>query len=88
MGNNLYLNRSIEDVIKEASHYFPVISVTAVSASIAIGTKFLLGDGIWQSLTEIAVCLSVSAITVLLLGMTRTEKKHFIETVFKYFKQS
>jgi len=66
----------------------PVISVTAVSASIAIGTKFLLGDGIWQSLTEIAVCLSVSAITVLLLGMTRTEKKHFIETVFKYFKQS
>ena len=28
MTNNLYLNRSIEDIIKEASHYFPVISVT------------------------------------------------------------
>ena len=28
MANNLYLNRTMEDVIKEASQYFSVISVT------------------------------------------------------------
>ena len=68
----------------------PILAVTIISVSVAVGFKIILGNGLWQSLTEIAVCLLTTAITVLLLGMTKTEKKHFLETIYNkifYMKQ-
>ena len=65
----------------------PVLAVTSISIATAIGIKNLLGEGIWQSLTVIALCFLISGLSVLVFGMTKTEKKHFLETVFNSFKQ-
>lgn len=59
----------------------PVIYVSAISITVAVFTKYYLGNGIWQSLTEIAICLVTTGLAVLLLGMTATERKHFVETI-------
>ena len=53
----------------------------------AVTAKKLLGEGVWQSLTEIAVCLTCSGITIYFLGMTKTEKRHFVEMIFKFLKK-
>lgn len=66
---------------------FPIIAVSVISIAIAITAKHFLGNGIWQSLTEIAICLVTSGLATFLLGMTKTEKKHFIETVVKHLKR-
>ena len=59
----------------------PVIYVSAISITVAAFAKYYLGNGIWQSLTEIAICLVTTGLAVLLLGMTKTERKHFWESV-------
>lgn len=60
---------------------WPILQVSAVSIALALLTKYFLGNGVWPSLIEIAVCLCVTGISVLFLGMTTTERKHFIETI-------
>ena len=64
----------------------PIIAVSSVSILMAVGFKLLVGDGIWQSLAEIAFCFISTSAAVLLLGMTKTERKHFLETVLKRIK--
>lgn len=65
----------------------PVTVVSVVSIAVAVTAKKLLGEGVWQSLTEIAVCLTCSGITIYFLGMTKTEKRHFVEMIFKFLKK-
>jgi len=65
---------------------FPITAVSVISIAVALGAKYLLGNGTWQSLAEIAICLVSSGLTIFLLGMTKTEKKHFFETVVKHLK--
>lgn len=61
----------------------PVFSISAISVTIAAVSKHFLCSGIWQSLIEIAICLLATGFSVLFIGMTRTERKHFLETVRK-----
>lgn len=74
---------SILKYLKEV--IFPVIEVSALAIAVSAFTKNLLGNGIWQSLTEIVICLGITSLAVLFIGMTRTERKHFLEAVFKFF---
>lgn len=64
----------------------PIVAVTVVSVAFAVWLKSLLGDGVLQSLTEIAACLFATGVAVYVLGMTKTERKHFQETVFRFLK--
>lgn len=75
---------SILSYLKEV--ILPVIEVSALAIAVSAFTKNLLGYGIWQSLTEIMICLSITCIAVFYIGMTRTERKHFFEAVFKFLK--
>lgn len=70
---------SILKYLKEV--ILPVIGVSVTAIAVSVLSKHLLGDGIWQSLAEIAICLCVTGISVLSIGMTTTERKHFIETI-------
>lgn len=64
----------------------PIVLVTLISVALASVAKHFLGDGIWQSLCEITICLIVSGCSVLLFGMTSSEKKHLFETIRKLLK--
>lgn len=65
----------------------PIIKVSLFSIAVAVIAKYLMGNGIWQSLTEIVICFCVTGLFVFLLGMTKTERKHFLEMLFKYLKR-
>ena len=59
---------------------FPIVSVSVISVTIALLSKRYLCPGTWQSLSEIVICLFATGISVLFTGMTKTERKHFLET--------
>lgn len=65
----------------------PIIGVSAVSIAAAAVFKYFAGDGVWQSIVEIVFCLCVTGASVMMLGMNVTERKHFLETVFRFFKK-
>ena len=69
-------NMNVKEYIKHV--ILPVFLVSAISIIVAVCFKMLLGNGIWQSLVEIAICLFATGIFVFIFGMTKTEKKHFL----------
>lgn len=69
-------NMNVKEYIKQV--IFPVLLVSAISIVFAVSFKMLLGNGIWQSLVEIAGCLFATGVFVYIFGMTKTEKKHFL----------
>lgn len=75
---------SIFNYLKEV--ILPVIGVSVTAIVISFFAKQLLGDGLWQSLTEIITCLCITSFAVFFIGMNKTERKHFLETVLKYIK--
>lgn len=59
----------------------PITVVTLLSIAVAATAKYYLGNGTCQSLIEIAICLISTSLSVFLLGMTKSERKYFVETV-------
>ena len=75
----LDMKRFTKDVV------LTVITVTIVSAILPLVVRITAGEGrpVWISLSVIALSIVSTCITAFCIGMTRTERKHTLETIVK-----
>ena len=71
----------------------PILTVTVICTALSLGVKYLsrqfMSDSYWlKSLTVIGASMLITCITVYLIGVTKTERKHAIEIVTGFLRKT